>query len=311
MEQMKQVTPTPGMRRPDFFIVGAPKCGTTALIEYLKQHPDVFVPERKELDYFGSDLVFKDYSLSEERYLSWFTGANGQKRAGEGSVWYLRSTRAAAEIKAFSPTARIIIMLRNPVDVMHALHSQRVYNGNEDIEDFAAALEAEEDRRRGLRLPQRATDDFGCFYRETVRYARQIERYFDVFGRDRVRVILYDDFARETARVYRETCRFLEIDENFQPSLHVVNARKRVRSGAVREFLRRPPAPARFFLRALGLRPDRNGGYKGWLRRVNSTAHSLRPLDPELRKTLQGEFQPDVSQLSNLLGRDLTHWCST
>jgi hypothetical protein len=307
---MKTVSTAKTTRRPDFFIVGAPKCGTTALIEYLKQHPDVFVPERKELDYFGSDLVFKRYSLSEEQYLSWFRGANGQKRAGEGSVWYLRSARAAAEIKAFAPDARIIIMLRNPVEVMHALHGQRVYNGNEDIEDFAAALEAEEDRARGLRLPQRASDDFGCFYRETARYASQIERYFDVFGRDQVRVILYDDFARETAPVYRDTCRFLEIDESFQPSLHVVNARKRVRSGAVREFLRRPPAPARVFLRALGLRPDRNGGYKGWLRRVNSTARSLRPLDPELRKKLQGEFQPEVSQLSKLLGRDLTHWCA-
>jgi hypothetical protein len=200
-------------------------------------------------------------------------------------------------------------MLRNPVDVMHALHGQRVYNGNEDIEDFAAALEAEDDRRQGLRLPQRANDEFGCFYREAVRYASQIERYFAVFGRDRVRVILYDDFARETARIYRDTCRFLEINETFQPSLQVINARKRVRSRVLREFLRRPPAPARYFLQVLGLRPDRNGGYKGWLRRVNSTARSLRPMDPQVRKRLQGELQPEIAQLSNLLGRDLTYWC--
>lgn len=296
------------MKRPDFFIIGAPKCGTTALIEYLKQHPEVFVPERKELDFFCKDLVFKQYRLTEEQYLSWFAGANGQKRAGEGSVWYLRSACAAAEIKAFSPAARIIIMLRNPVEVMHALHSQRVYNGNEDIEDFAAALDAEEDRRRGLRLPSRATDVFGCFYRDTVRYASQIERYFKVFGRERVRVILYENFARETGRVYRETCRFLEIDEEFEPSLRVINARKRVRSQTVREFLRRPPAPARLFLRAMGLRPDRNGGYKGWLRRLNSTSRSLRPLDPALRERLQREFEPEVRRASELLGRDLNHW---
>jgi hypothetical protein len=308
---MKEKRAGEAIKRPDFFIVGAPKCGTTALIDYLKQHPDVFVPERKELDYFGSDLVFKGYRLSEEQYLSWFAAANGEKRAGEGSVWYLRSDRAAAEIKAFSPAARIIIMLRNPVDVMHALHSQRVFNGNEDIEDFAAALEAEADRRQGLRLPQRATDHFGCLYRETVRYASQVERYFDVFGRDRVRVILYDDFARQTARVYRETCQFLEVNDDFQPSLHIVNARKRVRSRAVREFLRRPPAAAGLFFRALGLRPDRNGGYKGWLRRLNSTARSLPSLDPVVRKRLEREFQPEVRQLSKLLGRDLSYWCAT
>jgi hypothetical protein len=298
-------------KRPDFFIVGAPKCGTTALIDYLKQHPEVFVPERKELDYFGSDLVFKNYRLTEEQYLSWFAPANGEKRAGEGSVWYLRSIRAAAEIKAFSPAAQIIIMLRNPVDVMHALHSQRVYNGNEDIEDFAAALDAEADRRRGVRLPQRATDHFGCFYRDTVRYATQIERYFDTFGRDRVKVILYDDFAQDTARAYRETCQFLEVNHEFRPSLRVVNARKRVRNQAVRDFLRRPPAGAGLVLRALGLRPDRNGGYKGWLRRLNSTARSLPALDPEMRKTLQREFEPEVRQLSKLLRRDLSYWCAT
>jgi len=308
---MKRTSATTPVRRPDFFIVGAPKCGTTALIEYLKQHPEVFVPERKELDFFCTDLVFKKYHLSEPQYLSWFAGANGQRRAGEGSVWYLRSTRAAAEIKDFSPTARIIIMLRNPVEVMHALHSQRVYNGNEDIEDFAAALEAEGDRRLGLRLPQLATDDFGCFYRDTVRYASQIERYFDAFGREHVRVILYEEFARETARVFRETCRFLEIDEEFKPCLSVINARKRVRSPAVREFLRRPPAPARLLLRAVGLRPDRNGGYKGWLRRLNSTSRGLRPLDAALRQRLQREFKPEVRRLSELLGRDLSHWCAT
>jgi hypothetical protein len=299
------------MRRPDFFIVGAPKCGTTALIAYLKQHPEVFVPARKELDFFGSDLVFKNYRLSEEEYLSWFAGAKMQKRAGEGSVWYLRSTRAAAEIKAFAPTARIIIMLRNPVDMMHALHSQRVYNGNEDIADFAAALEAEEDRRQGLRLPRRATDVFGCFYRDTAKYTDQIERYFAVFGRDRVRTILYDDFARDTAGVYRDTCRFLEIDEGFQPELLIVNARKRVRSHLLREFLRRPHPVATPLLRAVGLRPDRNGGYKGWLRRLNSTSRSLHPLDPAVRKTYQKEFEPEVLRLSKLLGRDLNQWCTT
>ena len=87
------------MRRPDFFIVGAPKCGTTAMIDYLKQHPEVFVPDRKELDYFGSDLVFKGHRLTEAEYLSFFSRATTEKRAGEGSVWYLHSTTAALEIK--------------------------------------------------------------------------------------------------------------------------------------------------------------------------------------------------------------------
>jgi hypothetical protein len=298
------------MKRPDFFIVGAPKCGTTAMIDYLKQHPEVFVPDRKELDFFGSDLRFHRYRLSEAEYLAFFSGATTEKRAGEGSVWYLRSERAATEIKDFSPSARIIIMLRNPVEMLAALHSQRVYDGNEDIEDFADALAAEKDRRQGLRLPSGASDVFGCFYRDTAKYAEQVERYFAVFGEKRVRVIIYEDFANGTERAYRETCRFLEVDDTFHPTIRVVNARKRVRSPALREFLRRPPPAAGWLLRALRLRPDRNGGYKGWLRRVNSSSHSLRTLDPGVRRRLQGELEPEVQRLSALLGRDLRHWCA-
>jgi hypothetical protein len=298
----------PAARRPDFFIVGAPKCGTTALIQYLKQHPQVFVPDRKELDYFGADLQFRWPRLTKEEYLAFFTEAGAAKRAGEGSVWYLYSARAAAEIKAFSPAASIIIMLRNPVDLMYSFHSQRVYNGNEDIEDFAAALAAEEDRRRGHRIPKNASDVMGCYYREIATFTPQIERYVRVFGRDRVRIILFEDFTRDTARVYRETCEFLGIDPGFQPALEVVNARKRIRSTLLRDFVRRPHPGADWLLPLVGLRRTRDGGLKGWIRRINSTTDALRPMDPALRRQLQREFVPEVERLSALLGRDLSHW---
>ena len=98
---------------PDFFIVGAPKCGTSALGEYLRKHPDVFMA-RKEMHHFGADLHFGSqiFRRKEGAYLAEFDAWNGQLLAGEASVWYLYSTQAAAEIKAFNPKARIIIMLR-------------------------------------------------------------------------------------------------------------------------------------------------------------------------------------------------------
>ncbi len=299
------------MRRPDFFIVGAPKCGTTAMIDYLKQHPEVFVPDRKELDFFGRDLVFKGHRLTEEEYLGFFSRATAEKRAGEGSVWYLHSKTAALEIKDFSPNARIIIMLRNPLDMMYSFHSQRLYNGNEDIENFSAALDAEAERRRGSRLPKGASDVFGWCYREVATYTKQVQRYFNAFGKEDVRVIIYDDFAKDAGLAYRETCQFLDIDSDFQPDLRMINTRKQVRSKALREFLRRPHPASGWLFRAIGLRPDRNGGYKGWLRRLNSSDNSLRPMNPVLRKQLQREFAPEVRQLSALLERDLTHWCKS
>ena len=144
---------------PNFFIVGAPKCGTTALFQYLSTHPDVFAPQRKEFNYFCDDLHFNNVAgLFHYRdtadYLSHFAGWEGQKRIGEASVWYLYSMRAAANIHRFSPDARIIVMIRNPAEMLHSLHSQLLENGDEDIVAFEAALSAEEDRKRGLRTPR-------------------------------------------------------------------------------------------------------------------------------------------------------------
>ena len=119
------------MRKPDFFIVGAPKGGTTAMNAYLGQHPEIFIAERKELHFFGTDLDFSSPRITQEQYLSCFSEVQNEKRVGETSVWYLYSKQAAVEIKKFCPSANIIIMLRNPVDMLYSQHSQFLYNGNE------------------------------------------------------------------------------------------------------------------------------------------------------------------------------------
>src|ERR1043166_4244119 len=137
------------MRRPDFFIVGAPKSGTTAMHTYLAQHPEVFLA-RKEVHFFGSDLDLQNDIRDLSTYLELFAAATNELRVGESSVWYLYSRDAAKEIKQFSAASRIIIQLRNPVDMIYSLHSQLLYSGAEDIADFESALRAEE---RGRILP--------------------------------------------------------------------------------------------------------------------------------------------------------------
>src|SRR3990172_12275584 len=196
------------MRNPDFFIAGAPKSGTTAMYMYLKQHPEIFMPEKKESHFFSTDLKSPMFIRDKEIYLSLFSGAKDEKRVGEASVWYLYSKNAASEIKEFSPSASIIIMLRNPVDMLYSQHSQFLYNCNENISSFEEALNAEEDRRRGLRIPPGVHFVESLFYRETVQYTEQVERYFNIFGRENVHIIIYDDFRNNTANVYRESLRF-------------------------------------------------------------------------------------------------------
>ena len=140
------------MRRPDFFFVGHPRSGSGLLDSFLKGHPDLFM-SRKELHYFGSDLRYHDPPRSLENYLAHFKGAKGEARVGEASTWYLASEKAAQEIRQFADDdVRILMLLRDPVTWLASLHSHLVFTGDEDIEDFEAALDAEPDRRQGRRL---------------------------------------------------------------------------------------------------------------------------------------------------------------
>ena len=292
--------------RPDFFVVGAPKCGTTSLYGYLGAHPEIFMSLKKELHYFGSDLQ-RWRRPTKSQYLSLFAKAKAEKRVGEASVFYLYSKRAAAEIKEFCPNASIIIMLRNPVDMLHAMYSQSRYSMEEDLEDFEAALEAEEDRKQGLRIPRGARSVNNLLYRDLGRYAGQVRRYFDAFGRKNVHVIVYDDLMDDVASVYRETLRFLGVDEAFVPCFEVRNPNKVVRNPALQSILRSRHSPlvriARLIV-PLRFRVKVVRAVKG----IYTSYVPRPPMDPELRLRLQAELAPEVERLSELLGRDLTHW---
>ncbi len=305
--------------KPNFFIVGAPKCGTTSLHEYLQRHPDVFMPFYKEPHYFGSDLEgsrFRQFRGRPQRYLKLFDDARGEKRIGESSPWYLFSRRAAEEIRAFDPQAKIIIMLRNPVDMMYSMWSQFRYSGNEQIETFEEALAAEPERHQGKRIRRAAHCISGLYYRDMARFSEQVQRYFDVFGRDNVKVIIFDDFKSNTAAIFREVLEFLDIDSDFQTTFDVVNPNKEVRL----EWLQKQIVSSGFSLMLLkdrltyfatthSLLPFsyRTRTVKGVI--AAYTKYERRsPLTADLRQQLAREFQSDIDKLSDLLGRDLSGW---
>lgn len=296
-----------GVRKPNFFTVGAARCGTSAMYEYLRAHPEIYIPDRKELYYFSRDLHFVHPRPSLDEYLAQFAKARDEKRLGDASPLALYSKTAAQEIKEFSPDARIIIMLRNPVEEMYSHHSQLLFTGDENIEDFEQALAAEEPRKQG-RIPYRGTI---CpevlFYREGPRFAAQVKRYFDAFGRNNVHVNIFDDFKRDTAAVYRDTLQFLEVDPLFRPQLDAVNANKVYRSKALRRFFNAPVV--RTAARTLLPKPVRARAQQALTPLV--ARHAKRPpMDPNLRRCLQDEFREDVQNLSDILGRNLLHWCS-
>lgn len=308
-------------KKPNFFIVGAPKCGTTALNHYLAAHPDIFTA-KKEMHFFGSDLRFGPqlqlYRRHPEDYLAEFNAWGDQACAGEASVWYLFSQKAAEEIKAFNPEARIIIMLREPTAMLYSLYCAFLADGNEYLPTFKEALAAEDDRRAGRRLSRQTYLAQALAYRETARYSEQVRRYFDVFGRERVRVIIYDDFNANTADVFCKTLEFLgvapgRVNPNFEVINGNANGNSSVRSRAMRailndRFLRATAISLRSWLPYRMFTMMR----KTWVKLNDfnfvASPSNRQPIDPELRQSLALEFVPEVERLSALLGRDLTHW---
>ncbi len=294
------------MKKPDFFIVGAPKCGTTAMSDYLGQHPDIFMAA-KELHYFGSDLPLRN-RISENEYLAHFRGAGTEKICGEASVWYLFSKKAAKEIKAFSPEAKVLIMLRNPVDVIHSLHSQNIYDGNEDVPDFEAALKLDAERKDGIHLPKSV--DFRQLpgYKDATLFSGQVERYLAVFGRENLHVVIYDDFAADTEKEVRKVLRFLGVDAGAGIQFRLINPNKSVRSFYLHRLIKYPPAVlqkiVRFILPARKLRH----ALMAFLYQQNVTFKKREEMSAELRASLKAFFAEDIRSLGALINRDLSGW---
>jgi hypothetical protein len=293
-------------RVPDFFIVGAPKCGTTSLFNYLAGHPDVFMPP-KEVHFFGSDLYPKERLHDHPKYVELFASAI-TKRVGEASVWYLYSTQAAEEISEFSPDARIIILLRNPVDMLYSLHSELVCSGVEDIADFATAIEAELKTSRSLPIWGSAEVVTQTRYLIAASYYHQVRRYFQHFGRKRVAVVIFDDLQMNPSRVYRDLCSFLDISSEYEAQFQVANPNKQVRSKTLRAIMQRPPEALKVVGRLLTTNASRQTLLKG-AQRLNTKYVPRQPMPATLRQELQLYFSDDVCELSNLLDRDLTYWC--
>ena len=301
-------------RKPDTFLIGAPKSGTTSLYGYLREHPDVFMSREKEPEYFAPDVVHMRrgrpfiYPTDEARYLSLFARARHEARAGEASTSYLASHDAPRLIRAFQPAALIIVMLRNPVDLIHSLYGHRIAHGSEWITDFATALEADADRRRGKRL-QLGRPGLGAAYRDYAMLGDQLERWLDEFGAERIHTISFNDFVTDTEDEFAKVLKFLEVDESFRPaSFAVHNQSHRRRSGPIRlafsnplvRWLSRSALPAMIGERATARLARRINRRRFTRRPVN-----VEPVSPEVRRELEREFERDVEKLGRLLGRDV------
>ncbi len=299
----------PQGRVPDFFIVGHAKCGTTALYRTLRCHPQIYMAKVKEPRFFTPDLRSSYRTL--EDYLSLFAAATPDQRAGEASTDYIWSLTAAGRIAEVAPDARIIAILREPASFLRSLHLHMLRTRRESEKSLRRAMALEDDRREGRHVPSVVSDSPQLLlYSERVRYVEQLRRYHDVFAREQVLVLIYEDFLRENDATVRAALQFLEVDENAPIEVVSANQTVRVRSRRVEDLVnavavgRGPVLRAtKATVRALTPRRLRDDALRATRRRV--VYGDPRPPDERFVLELRRRFKGEVVALSEYLGRDL------
>ncbi len=289
--------------KPNFFIVGAPKCGTTSMWAYLRQHPDIFMPKIKEINYFSSDkpdLHAKWLNKNLNNYLKLFAKVNNEKVIGEASVSYLYSRVAPENIKLFNPEAKIIIMVRNPVDAICSAFHMHIANGVQKTFDLEKALYDEDCRKLSIFEDE-------TYYVNKVRYSKSISRYLKVFERQNVFIIVFDDFIANSESIYLKTLEFLEVAPTFIPDFKNYFPARTLKNYSIRRFF-----SSHQKLRKLGISIMKEK-YRHFildlLYPIFLGKNTPKPIiRQEIKDRLKIELKSEVEDLSQILDRDLTHW---
>jgi hypothetical protein len=296
---------------PDFFVVGQPKSGTTALWEMLRRHPQIYMPDNKEPWFLASEL--RDRTPPRpggtpetlEQYLALFDAARADQRAGEASALYLWSRTAASRIAELQPAARIIAILREPASLLRSLHLQFLQTHIETESDLRTAIGLEEARRDGRDLPSNTYWPQALLYSDHVRYVDQLRRFYAEFPPEQVLVLLYDDFRADNEGTVRTVLRFLDVDDEAPIEVRRANPTVSVRSRRLHGLLQsRGPLARTIRTSAKALTP------RGWRRALRAANYPVlvaddRQADKQLMLELRRRFKGEVVALSEYLGRDL------
>lgn len=298
------------MRKPNLFIIGAPKCGTTALSTYLGRHPAVFMSDPKEPHYFCTDFPKMRTVSTESNYEDLFREVKEcHKIVGEASVWYLYSTDAVANLFKYNPNAQIIVMLRNPVDLVHSMHSQNINSADEDVKDFKKAWELQELRIKGHKIPKHCREPAKLLYGKFGKLGEQVAALLQIVPEDQIKFVVFDEFIRDTENIFNDVLKFLSLEPVSEIEFEPINQNEAPRSLLLTRLTRRPPsglvAISQSFKKMLGMEKL---GVIDLLMRINLVTRKRRPLDDRFRAQLIEYFAEDISKLSTYINKDLGAW---
>jgi hypothetical protein len=314
-EEPAQAASTGG-RIPDFFVVGHPKCGTTALYEMLMRHPQIYMPPGKEPWFFARELLVNTPPRPSgtphtlEEYKQWFAGARPDQLVGEATSLYLWSRVAAGGIAEVRPDARIIAIVREPAAFLRSLHLEFVQIYVETEPDFRKAMSLEDARREGRHTHPYSYWPQALMYSDYVRYVEQLRRYLAAFPPEQVLALVYDDFRDDNEGTMRRVLSFLGVEQDFPIEKTEANPTVRVRSQRMHELLHAlyvGHGPISHALKATIKRVTPRGLRRRVVFGAQKRLVFAEPLPPdeEFMTELRRRFKPEVVALSDYLGRDL------
>ena len=309
---------------PNFFIVGAAKAGTTSLYHYLKQHPEIYMSPIKEPNYFAKDIDVsafeesyrnimtidtKEYFSKEKLpellsifitdfsdYVQLFRDVTNEKAIGEASVSYLYSKVAAQEIKKLVPNAKIIMVLRNPIERAYSHYLMNLRGGITSNKNFLDEVIQDFNKKHKGWGISHLYIDLGLYY-------EQVKRYLDTFPKENVKIILYEDYKQNPKKVLVELLDFLEVSKDVSIDLNKrYNVRAAPRFPVLNTLARRVYS---FMAPKLPLTLREN--LKKMYRKVFFSSYK-GGLTAEEKKVLLKFFEEDIKKLSALIQRDLSHW---
>jgi hypothetical protein len=277
----------------------------------LSQHPNTWCPVEKEPNYFSSDFPVLQGPKTYADYLQLFADAGPEHTAlGEASVLYLFSDTAVAEIRRRYPDARLIIMIRNPVDMVYSFHSQMMITLNEDVSDFAKAWRLQDARLSGQKIPPSCLVPQFLQYRDIGRLSRFIRPIMDLCPAEQLKLIVFDDMKENPQQVFDEVTDYLQLPRYSDVNFRVVNANRKHASKALASLTDRGPSK---FVRQASATMKRVLGLQGvslrrYLAQLNTRTAPRERLSPELRSELVAYFSEEISELERITGRNLEHW---
>ena len=295
------------MTMPNFLLIGAAKAGTTSLYSYLEQHPQIYMCPEKEPRFFALEGELLDFSgpaqginegsvTSREAYSQLFRGVTNQTVIGEASTLYLSSPKAPQRIKHYIPDAKLIAVLRDPAERAFSSYLHLVRDGYETL-SFAEGLKAEANRIKEKWQPL-------WYYQQRGFYYEQLERYYQLFKPDQIRVYLYEDLAADSTAVAQDIARWLGVEPDFTPELTRENVSGVPKSRWLQNLFTKDN-PLKSILKPLFPQQLRRGIAENVIKQNLGAKPSLAP---EVRQELIDIYREDILKLQELLNRDLASW---